>query len=210
MDNLRRRMVEMDRKFDNRHLASALSCVDTIDNIFKQMREGDEFVLSKGHASLAYYAVLEKNGFKPDWSKLHPDRDPKNRILVSTGSLGHGLPLAVGIAWGKKLIGKKGDVYVLLGDGECQEGTTWESMLFATRMRLNNLAVIIDDNGYQALEKTIYPAVQLLEQCFKYINVVKNRKGKGLRIFDNFPNHVQKLSDLEYDQCREDLNEDTL
>ena len=77
-----------------------------------------------------------------------------NGINATTGSLGHGLPIAVGRALGRKKSGLKGKVYVMISDGECQEGTTWESLLIANHHSLANLVVIVDDNGIQALSHT--------------------------------------------------------
>lgn len=110
------------------------------------MTKDDQFILSKGHGVMALYAVLEAKGLL-DWSaKLmgHPKRG--GSILASTGSLGHGLPMAVGLAKAKKIKGEPGRVFVLIGDGECNEGTTWESALLAAHHYLDNLVVIVDYN----------------------------------------------------------------
>ena len=97
--------------------------------------------------------VLQEKGYKP---KIlgHPDIEPCEGIPCTTGSLGHGLPVAVGMAMAKKLKKEPGHIYVLLSDGECQEGTTWESLMVAAHHKLNNLTVIIDRNRIQALDKT--------------------------------------------------------
>lgn len=147
MDTLRKRILEVALRDGMGHIPSALSIVDIIWYLYdKQMGENDQFILSKGHGVMALYAVLEAKGLI-DWStKLmgHPKRG--GAILASTGSLGHGFPMAVGLALAKKLKGDEGKVYCLVGDGECNEGTIWESALIASHHKLDNLVVIVDYN----------------------------------------------------------------
>jgi len=121
-----------------------------------QWEDRDYFILSKGHASLALYVVLAEVGFiqrlnswtlrirKP--SGGHPDRNKVPGVEASTGSLGHGFPFAAGIALGLKIKHKSNLVYVLIGDGETNEGTIWETAMVAARRRLDNLVGILDDN----------------------------------------------------------------
>ncbi len=129
------------------HIPSALSILDIVWTLYdKVMTEDDQFILSKGHGCMALYAVLEEKGLF-DWSKKaqgHPKRG--GAILASTGSLGHGLPMAVGLALAKKIKGEPGRVFCLIGDGECNEGTTWESAMLASHHKLDNLVVIVDQN----------------------------------------------------------------
>jgi transketolase len=204
LNKLRRRMVELDYTYKNGHLASALSCLPIIYDIYKNKKSNDVFILSKGHGSLALYSVLEHYGFNPDCSKLHPDIDIKNGIVCSTGSLGHGLPIAVGMALGKKLKGDDGVVHVLLGDGECAEGTTWESLLFAEKHKLDNLIVWVDMNQYQNLDKTIYD-IEKLSNIFK-INIIKTIKGSGIKLFEQNHWHVHQLTKQEYEDILEELS----
>ena len=155
------------------HLASAFSCIETLDTLYcgGVMRHNpdnpadplrDRFILSKGHGSLALYAVLCKAGYfdrqalmqftKPG-SALggEPSLCIPYGIEASTGSLGHGLALGVGIALA--LQGSDSHVYVLLGDGECQEGSVWESIMTAVKHKLANLTIIIDSNGLQKMDQ---------------------------------------------------------
>ena len=150
--HLRKKILELAMETKNGHIGGSLSCIDAIDAIYSIKKDEDKFILSKGHATLAFYTVLRENGFNPDVTKLHPDIDIKNGIEITSGSLGHGLPIAVGMALSKKIKNENGIIYVLLGDGECQEGTTWESLLFAAQHNLYNLCVIIDYNKLQALD----------------------------------------------------------
>ena len=185
------------------HIGSAFSIVDIMTVLFhkfintdlikQKSKNRDYFILSKGHACAALYATLSsvglidpdelKNYYK-DGSKLagHPIKDSFPGIEASTGSLGHGLSLAVGLAIACKndqmtchpelvsglsaivLQGRRlesmdyfplvNKIYVLLGDGECQEGSVWEAVMMAVRFKLNNLVLIIDNNNLQALDRT--------------------------------------------------------
>jgi transketolase len=151
------------------HLGGSFSCVDILvclyDNI---LTDNDKFILSKGHAYLALYCILKEKGLNPALSG-HPDIDVKNGIECTTGSLGHGLPIAVGMALAKKLKGEKGRIFVLIGDGEFQEGTTWESINIAAHHHLDNLTLIIDNNKLQALDFT--ENIQNLEDLWEFFYI---------------------------------------
>ena len=114
------------------------------------LKEDDKFILSKAHASFPYCLLLREKGYNLPIT-THLEINPENGIYCTTGSLGHGLPLGTGMALGRKLQKKPGNVYVMMSDGECQEGTTWESFLIAARHKLDNLVVLIDYNKIQAL-----------------------------------------------------------
>jgi len=134
-----------------KHIAPSLSSVDILVALYEGIiKEEDKFVLSKGHGCLSWYIVLRRKGFCPE-IKGHPDRDPKNGIFCTTGSLGHGLPMAVGMAFARKYKKRGGRIFVLMGDGECQEGSVWESLNLARRYCLDNLTIIVDHNKQQAL-----------------------------------------------------------
>lgn len=157
------------------HIGSAFSCIDILVVLyFKILRinpknfldeNRDRFILSKSHAITALYAVLALRGFfnKEILKKYcknesnlpgHGTKDSVCGVEVSTGSLGHGLPMGVGIALSGKMNKKNYRVFVLISDGECDEGSTWEAALFASHHKLDNLIVIIDYNKFQALGKT--------------------------------------------------------
>ncbi len=101
---------------------------------------------------LVILILLREKGFNPKISG-HPDIDLENNISCTTGSLGHGLPIGVGMALARKFKNQQGRIFVLMGDGECEEGTTWESLLIASHHKLDNLIIIIDYNKLQALQK---------------------------------------------------------
>lgn len=126
--------------------------------------ERDKFILSKGHASYALYAALAKAGYFPEeelWhigqagSRFggHPKMYEIPGVEASTGALGHGLSFAIGIAYANKTDEKQSHVYVILGDGECQEGSIWEGALSAPTLRLDNLTVVVDHNKLQAMDE---------------------------------------------------------
>lgn len=153
-------------------VGSALSVVDLLVVLYFEAMtypgpshpDRDRFILSKGHAAAALYAVLAHKGvidrqllagFLTDNSPLtgHPVLGSLPGIEVSTGSLGHGLPLAVGMALAAKQDGRPQRVFVLLGDGELQEGSVWEGAALAARFELDNLVMLIDANGLQGYER---------------------------------------------------------
>lgn len=122
----------------------------------------DRFILSKGHACPALYAVLHKKGFitadelnrfavDEGMFEHHPSKDLKHGIETTTGSLGHGLSIGAGMALNGKIDGKKYNVYALLSDGDLNEGSTWEAIMFAGHHKLNNLVALVDCNKIQAL-----------------------------------------------------------
>ncbi len=157
------------------HIGSAFSAVEVLESLYwgvlrikpkeHQDPNRDRFILSKGHAALALYVVLNQKGFiaKKDLlaygqngSKLsgHPVLGRASGIEASAGSLGHGLSLGAGLSYAAKMDGKKWRTFVLLSDGECNEGSVWEAVLFAGHQKLDNLIAIIDYNKIQSLGAT--------------------------------------------------------
>lgn len=171
----RQLIVNVLTKTKNSHLGCALSIIDILTVIYhcfldlekiknKQL-DRDYFILSKGHAASALYVTLATNGLF-DEQRLetyhqngvpfagHPMKDTLPGIEASTGSLGHGLSLGVGLAIAAKHDNHNNNIYVLVGDGECQEGSIWEAITMAARFKLNNLTLIIDYNNLQSLYDT--------------------------------------------------------
>ncbi len=183
---------------------SALQVMVPLWNRFDPCR--DVLILSKGHAAPAYYAFLESFGFKPDVTTMFPRRDPKNGIPCSTGSLGHGLPMAVGIALAQKLAGLPGTVFVLMGDGECLEGTTWESLCIAKTYHLTNLEVHIDGNGCGCLGYLPINCAPWLPIVFpEYVAYHSTIKGMGISFLQGTKDHKRTLTEEEYHQAIQDL-----
>lgn len=170
---IRRHSIEMTHLSGGSHIGSVMSVADIIAVLYTDAlkfdpkapnwAERDRFILSKGHAGAALYAALAESGFFPvEELKAHYQNGSRLSghvshylpgVDFSTGSLGHGLSVAVGMAYAAK---KSGDishkVFTVLGDGECNEGSVWEAALFANHFRLNNLIAIIDHNRMQSLD----------------------------------------------------------
>jgi len=148
------------------HIGGGLSCLDILLCLFHDVMESqDMFVLSKGHAAGALYVALWTKGliedselktFHQDGTKLagHPVPGWLPEISFGTGSLGHGLSLSAGVALGKKLKEESGQVFCLMSDGEWNEGSNWEALIFAVHHGLDNLQVFIDANGLQGFGTT--------------------------------------------------------
>lgn len=157
------------------HMGAAFSVADIIAVLYfgdvlrydakdPLLEDRDKFILSKGHASYALYAALAFAGFFPKeelrhvgkpGSKFggHPKMYDIPGVEASTGALGHGLSFAIGSAYADKVDGRKSHTYVVLGDGECQEGSIWEGALSAPTLQLDNLTVVIDYNKLQAMDR---------------------------------------------------------
>lgn len=170
--NVRRTILDIIHKTRSPHIGPSFSVVEILVALyFKFLNispedalnpERDRFILSKGHACPALYAVLAEKGFISENDlngfaisggtfEQHPTLDLKRGIEVSTGSLGHGLSIGTGMALAGKIDNKQYKVYVLLSDGELNEGSVWESVMFAGHHRLRNLVAIVDYNKIQAL-----------------------------------------------------------
>lgn len=168
---LRKKVLILTKEKGEGHLGGSFSIIEILIWLYKKvLKENDKFILSKGHACYPLYFLLQEKGFSPKIS-VHPDIDEKNGIFATTGSLGHGFPIAVGMALARKLQEKKGKIYVLVSDGELEEGTSWESALIAFRFKLDNLVIIVDYNRLQALGKIkeIAPSFKRLKNIFKNI-----------------------------------------
>ena len=169
---IRKRSLEMIFRAKSSHIGSGFSMVELLAVLYTKIlhvdparpdwADRDRFILSKGHACAPLYAVLAERGFFPtswlddfyqDGTRLagHATHTGVPGVEISTGSLGHGLPIACGMAYAAKSDGKAHRVFALLSDGECDEGTTWEAALFAAHHRLDNLCVIVDYNKIQSL-----------------------------------------------------------
>lgn len=188
------------------HLGAAFSVVDILSVLYfgnvlrydaknPAWQNRDKFILSKGHACYALYAALSTAGYFDDEELYNAGRPgskfgghPKLRdipgIEASTGALGHGLSFAIGVAYANKADGKGSHTYVVLGDGECQEGSVWEGALSAPTLKLDNLTVIIDHNKLQAMDK--------LENIVKMQPLGEKWKSFGWNVIEiNGHNHTE-------------------
>jgi len=163
---LRLKVLELYHQANAGHIGCSLSCLDLmIATLILRKRPADSFLLSKGHAAAALYACLNQVGeisdeelktFYKNGTTLpaHPAPNKHAGIPFATGSLGHGLPIGAGIAHANKLSGSNDAVFVLMSDGETNEGTTWEAAHYALSQGLDNLIVLIDKNGLQGFGTT--------------------------------------------------------
>lgn len=169
---IRRHGIEMTHLSGGSHIGAILSVADIIAVLYAdvlkfdpknpKMENRDRFILSKGHAGASIYAALAESGFfAVDELKTHYQNGSRLSghvshhvpgVDLSTGSLGHGLSVAAGMAYALKKDNKNSRCYVVLGDGECNEGSVWEAALFANHFRLNNLIAIVDHNRMQSLD----------------------------------------------------------
>lgn len=180
----RKRILEMSQSVAALHVAPAYSCLEIVDVIYYELMRFetrtpyDYFIMSKGHGCLSQYVVLNSLGILSDTQLeqyckpegilgAHPDRGNPG-IIASTGSLGHGLGIATGLAYGQQVLGSDRLVYAVLSDGEMQEGSTWEAIMMAANLKLNNLIVYLDANNFTGLAKisevhsSLYPYDQKL------------------------------------------------
>ena len=242
---LKKLIIELSYKSKEGHIASAFSIIDILyilyDEILRikthdmNIDNDDTFILSKGHASLALYAILYNNSYFTlrelktfcDYNSPfggHPDKNKIPGVTASTGSLGHGLPLAVGIAMGKKIQGNTSKTFVLVGDGELNEGSNWEAILLAANHNLNNIVCIVDHNkstdralkiddlknkfqshGWDAIEIEGHNYEQIKSSLSKELSiqplsiVAHTIKGKGIKKMENNPEwHHKYPNDEEY------------
>lgn len=172
---IRKKILKMIYESQSSHIGSALSCVDILAVLYFKIltikpesplaEERDRFILSKGHAASALYATLAQRGFFSgdildgyciDGGKLpgHSTMNCAPGVEVSTGSLGHGLSMGAGMALAKKYDKEKSRIFVLISDGECDEGAVWEAAMSASHHKLDNLIAIIDYNKLQAFGRT--------------------------------------------------------
>lgn len=241
----RRRILDISQTVPALHIGGAFSSVEIVDCIYKElMEDGDTFILSKGHAAILQYVVLESRGVlspedvagycRADGTLgVHPDRGVPG-IVASTGSLGHGLAMALGMA----LADRKSTVYALLSDGELQEGSTWEAILMASSLKVGNLVAFVDNNNRQSLGRTsethpsLYPMVEKFAafewDCIQVdghdsaaikgaskgwgsreqplMIIAKTVKGKGVSFMEDVPMwHYRSPNSAEYRRAMREL-----
>lgn len=239
----RRKVLEMVHRAGTSHIASNFSVIDIATVLYDVAGKNDLIIWSKGWVAATIYYFLSLKGEIPaeDLEKFPNEpyfglAEPAvNGVHVAGGSMGHGLPVAVGMALGKKLAGEPGRVFCIMSDGEMNEGTTWESAAVAAHHKLDNLVVLIDANGWQAMGKTKdvlnfdpipkhwrgfgWFAVSCNGHDHKIINhhlsrapeapfviVCKTIKGKGVSFMeDHLLYHYKHVSDEAYKNALEQL-----
>lgn len=201
--DIRNDIVDMIYSAGSGHPGGSLSCVEILVALYHKLmnlnldNEGsriDKFILSKGHASSCYYAVLSSKGYIPhedlktfrkfdSYLEGHPCIKI-NGVDVSSGSLGQGLSIANGMAISKKVSGKEGNVYCLVGDGEIEEGQIWEACMSSSKYNLNNLILFVDNNGLQ------------IDGTIKDVKNVDKLEEK----FNSFGFYVQRINGHNFDE----------
>lgn len=197
--DLKRRIIEISYKYNKSHIGSCLCAVDIIEEIYNLKRKEEKFVLSEGHAAIALYCVLEKHeGRDPEYllkkHGIHAGRDEKNGIWCTTGSLGQGLPIALGMA----MANKKKNVYCLISDGETAEGSIWEALRIKTDNNLDNLKIYVNLNGYGAYGK-INPMILIKRlKIFCPDIIIKRTNVEQLPFLKGQDAHYYIMTDQDY------------
>ena len=157
----RKKILEISQTVSALHIGGSFSSVEILDVIYNEfLKKNDKFILSKGHAGILQYVILNYKKIITDkslhqYSKkngilgVHPDYGTPG-IEASTGSLGHGLAIAAGMAFANR----KKNIFIVLSDGELQEGSIWEATLLISSLNLKNITIIVDSNGYQSSTRT--------------------------------------------------------
>ena len=195
---LEKRLVEISYKLHLSHLSAYFTSIDLIDKIYQVKKKDEPFILSQGHAFAALAVVLEKYEGK-DAEELvkkymtHPTRCKEDGVDCSTGSLGQGLTIAVGMA----LADRSKDVYVLTSDGEMAEGCCWEALKIAGEQRLENLRITVNANGYSAFNKVDVDLLDLRMQYFYPSLVIKTNMFKFPSWLQGIRGHYEKIDSEE-------------
>ena len=253
MKRLRTEIIKASANAKEGHIPSALSILDILWVLYDRVlitypdcprHPGrDRFILSKGHASLGLYALLAEKGFfdkslMNDFGSYdsilggHPDRNKVPGVEASTGSLGHGFPMSVGVALALKIKKLSSRVFTVVGDGECNEGSVWEAALLAAHRNLSNLICIVDYNhstdralivgdlagkfeqfGWKSREidghdhEEIYDACRDVPMDVPLAIIANTRKGNGCKIMENNPAwHHRSPTVEELGEILEDFN----
>jgi transketolase len=209
LQQIKKRLIDITFQEKLSHLSSCLSSLPIIYDIYEQKNDDEIFILSNGHAGLALYCVLEyKYRIDPVMllhkHGIHPGKDINNKLYCSTGSLGSGLPIAVGHA----LSNPDKNVYCLISDGECAEGSIWESLAFVYNNKINNLKIYVNINGMCAYDYIdVEYLIQRLKSFLPSINICLSKIpdygfAKGLTT------HYHILKDQDYNTiCAKYLEE---
>lgn len=209
--SLKRRIIEISYKHNLSHLGSCITAVDIIKEIYDTKKKDEKFVLSSGHAGLALYVVVEFFGGRSAEEifahhGVHPDFCTLCGLDCSAGSLGHGLPIAVGMA----LADRSKNVYCLISDGECAEGSIWEALRIAGEQKLYNLKIFVNINGYTAYSMLSAGDVQMLYKKLKHYSLplwlqVEFTDVEQLPFLKGQDAHYHVMTEKEYKQATEVL-----
>ena len=206
---LKKRIIDLSYKHRLSHIGSSLDAVDIIDEVFQN--KYDRLVLSQGHAALALYVVLEKYlshdaEYLYNTHGTHPNRKLKDDIYVSTGSLGHGLPIALGMAIAQPQM----KIACLISDGECSEGSIWEALRIKNEQEVNNLDIILNFNGWGAYKSIDYQTMMnsLAFVAPFQVRVVRTTHD-GLPFLAGQKGHYHVMSKADYELACNILDDNT-
>ena len=204
--DLKNRIIEISYQNKLSHLGSCLTAVDIIDDIYAKKRGKDRFVLGAGHSGLALYCVIEKYyGINAeDMLKaygIHPEKSVEHKLDCSSGSLGQGLPIAVGMA----LADSKRNVYVLESDGSMMEGSNWEALRIAAELQLKNLYICFNFNGFSAYRYLDIPKLKKSIRSFiinkkPYVYFADTNMDDYPKWLSGLQSHYKVLNEEEYKQ----------
>jgi transketolase len=201
LNKLERRIIDLSFRHKLSHIGSCLLTVNYLDRIYSIKKPNEPFIMDNGHAGLALYVILEKYEGKNAeelYKKhgVHPNRDKEDGIWASTGSLGHGIGIAVGMA----LSDPKRLVYVTISDGGCAEGSVWEALAIARKYQIENLRIALIANGYSAYDKvdiddldsrlnSFYPTLLIRTNMFAYPDFLQGQNA-----------HYQVMTKEQYEE----------
>ena len=200
LSTIARRILEITYQERMSHLSSCLSAAPIIDEIFAVKQADEVFILSNGHAGLALYCKLEElYGIDPvtllHKHGIHPNRDLPNHLYCSTGSLGSGLPIAVGHAMARP----DRNVYCMISDGECAEGSIWESLRYIHEAKLHNLQVYVNINGMGAYD--MIDVDYLVKRLRSFLPLINIRISEPTRLpcVEGLQSHYYVMSQEDYE-----------
>ncbi len=192
---VKEKIMELSKKYGLSHISSCITAADLLETIYQLKKYKEPCILSNGHAGVALYCILEKYEGKNAeelWKKhgTHPNLDPKNGIWCSSGSLGCGFPIALGMA----LSDRTKDVYCLTSDGEWAEGSMWETLRIAARLHVANLIVLVNANGFSAYQdvdadRLMWEIASFVRENCPKVSVIKTKNPEG---YEGFAGHYKK------------------
>lgn len=200
----RKRIIDISYLKRLSHIGSCLSAHPIIHHIYQTKKENDLFVLSSGHAALALYVVLEgKYGHDAeklfDLHGVHPNRDLEHNIHCSSGSLGQGLPIALGMA----LSDRSKEVYCLISDGECAEGSIWESLRIASDLKVKNLKIFVNANGFGAYDKVDTKKLIRRLESFDFPLTICTGSQPDVDFLSGLKAHYHTMSEEDYNSLND-------
>ncbi len=207
---IKSRIIEISYKRKLSHLGSCLTAVDMLVDIFDHKRKEDLFIMSAGHAGLALYAVLE-HYYDYDALELfdkhgvHPMRDVEHGIMASSGSLGHGIGIAIGYA----LTNRKRRVYCYMTDGEMAEGSVYEAMNTARSLDLRNLELYINCNGWSAYKRVYNYHIADYLAIYPYLNKRLYKTVSEFPFLEGLDAHYYTMNEDDYKLAKQILWKDT-